>query len=332
MSRLLRRSALAAAAAAGVVAASEILVRIVDPYGVSHFVNMRDYSDLLVTHRPDSKRLFAHRPDVDLDLHGWSVRTNRDGLRGPDRMQPRPATIRRILFVGDSVTFGWGVDEEETFVALIEEALGVPWQTVNAGHLFHDTTQELGVLEETGMGYEPELVLLVFVPNDAVPTSRVFQPLESGSGPPKPAGGVGAWLAHNHALLQFLRLGGRSGPATGGGAAASAPDVVPFAQWPPLLQQGWRQSEAGIRAMRDLSLGRGAAFAVLDTSRLDTLAAFCADEGIPYASIAFSGEEIASGVRNSPADPHANANGHRLYAARILEALRSIQLPGGGKW
>ena len=64
MSRLLRRSALAAAAAAGVVAASEILVRIVDPYGVSHFVNMRDYSDLLVTHRPDSKRLFAHQANT----------------------------------------------------------------------------------------------------------------------------------------------------------------------------------------------------------------------------------------------------------------------------
>ena len=48
-----------------------------------------------------------------------------------------------------------------TFVArtsqALSEATGERWETVNAGHLLHDTTQELGVLEEVGLAYEPEL-------------------------------------------------------------------------------------------------------------------------------------------------------------------------------
>lgn len=42
----------------------------------------------------------------------------------------------RILFFGDSITAGYGIDEKEAFPALIQQkidSLGLPWTAVNAG-------------------------------------------------------------------------------------------------------------------------------------------------------------------------------------------------------
>ena len=96
--------------------------------------------------------------------------TDSRGLRGPERTTPKPDDVRRLIFLGDSVVLGWGVDDEQTFVALVEKGLsqstGSRWETVNGGHLLHDTTQELAVLEDVGLAYEPDAIALVFVDNE----------------------------------------------------------------------------------------------------------------------------------------------------------------------
>jgi acyl-CoA thioesterase-1 len=43
---------------------------------------------------------------------------------------------KTILFFGDSITAGYGIDEQEAFPALIQQrldSLGMPWRAVNAG-------------------------------------------------------------------------------------------------------------------------------------------------------------------------------------------------------
>ena len=43
---------------------------------------------------------------------------------------------KRILFFGDSITAGYGIDEKQAFPALIQQkldSLGLPWNAVNAG-------------------------------------------------------------------------------------------------------------------------------------------------------------------------------------------------------
>jgi lysophospholipase L1-like esterase len=57
------------------------------------------------------------------------VSTNSRGLRGPEVRDPKSGP--RILCLGDSVTFGWGVPYEASYPALLSDALGL--EVIDAG-------------------------------------------------------------------------------------------------------------------------------------------------------------------------------------------------------
>ena len=57
------------------------------------------------------------------------LRLNNWGLRGPD-IVPRLPDERRILFLGGSITLGWGVAEENTVEARLERMLNAPGERV----------------------------------------------------------------------------------------------------------------------------------------------------------------------------------------------------------
>src|SRR5690349_22357890 len=46
--------------------------------------------------------------------------TNALGFRGPDPATPKPHGLVRVIAVGDSVTFGFGVNDGDTFCAQAE--------------------------------------------------------------------------------------------------------------------------------------------------------------------------------------------------------------------
>jgi len=95
---------------------------------------------------------------------------NADGLR--DREYPRaPAPgQRRILVLGDSVAWCWGVEHEECFTERLEAALP-DTDVINAGVPGYSTAQELLYYERDGRRYGADLVLLVMSPND--PTDNI---------------------------------------------------------------------------------------------------------------------------------------------------------------
>ena len=81
-----------------------------------------------------------YRPDprfiVTLRANGL-YHVNRAGFRGPDLSPQKPVGMRRILFLGDSSTFGLGVRWDETFAERAASCLaareGVPVEAINAG-------------------------------------------------------------------------------------------------------------------------------------------------------------------------------------------------------
>jgi hypothetical protein len=85
---------------------------------------------------------------------------------------------------GDSVAFGWGVDQGETFSdrmePLLRQRTGQPWQVINAGVNGYNSEQEAAFLEYRGWRYAPDIVLLVFVDNDVDP--RVIPNERRGAG------------------------------------------------------------------------------------------------------------------------------------------------------
>src|SRR5262245_3500551 len=75
---------------------------------------------------------------------GQVVYLDRDGFRVPRRGYTSPAT-RALLLVGDSVTFGPGVPEPETFAGRLRAQLG-SWNVLNAAVIGHALPDYLNVV------------------------------------------------------------------------------------------------------------------------------------------------------------------------------------------
>jgi len=109
--------------------------------------------------RPSSRAVFAYRGQP------VEYRINEDGIRADRRYAiPKPAGVRRIVMLGDSVLFGLGVAREATFAARVEAALGV--EVVNGGIGGYNTAAERLWFDGRGRRYEPDAVVLVYCPND----------------------------------------------------------------------------------------------------------------------------------------------------------------------
>lgn len=94
------------------------------------------------------------------------VRMSSRGYRGREYDWDRPAPLR-LFGIGDSFTFGFGVEEEETFLARIEAALGPDAEAINAGVPGFGPDNALRLLEADGPGLRPHVVLFgFFVGND----------------------------------------------------------------------------------------------------------------------------------------------------------------------
>ena len=124
--------------------------------------------------------------------------TNADGFRA--RPWPKQSDSHRILFVGDSVTFGLGVNDEQIFSRAVEQQLvktGVSnAQTRNISLFAYSPSQELAVLRDYGLKFKPDIVVLQLYMND----------LETGDPPPGPvARALLEQVMIRSALLRRLR-------------------------------------------------------------------------------------------------------------------------------
>ena len=95
----------------------------------------------------------------------FSVSTNSQGYRGPEIAEV--ATHPRILCVGDSVTFGWGVRFEESYPSQLAQLLGV--ETVNVGVPALKPNHMGNWIEARAASFEPDVILFTARPNHARP-------------------------------------------------------------------------------------------------------------------------------------------------------------------
>ena len=93
-----------------------------------------------------------------------SVRINQHGLRDREHTYERPGDIERILLLGDSFAWGYGVEAEERFSQDLESSMGV--EVINAAVSGYSTDQELLWLRTEGVRYEFDLMILALAGND----------------------------------------------------------------------------------------------------------------------------------------------------------------------
>ena len=121
----------------------------------------------------------AHRPHSEAQLMGVDVKINSNGLRDREIPYERTGPARRILMLGDSFTEGWGVPFDQTFSKRIEglyAARGTNAEVINTGVGNYNTIMEVEYFLKEGYKYQPDVVVLNYIPNDAEPTPPHARP------------------------------------------------------------------------------------------------------------------------------------------------------------
>jgi lysophospholipase L1-like esterase len=98
------------------------------------------------------------------------VRLNAEGFRNTEHSTRPVGGGRRLLVVGDSFAFGWGVARTqdrlgEQLGARLGAQTGEPWEAINASRADSHTLHHIEFLRRA-LVYQPDIVVLVYVFND----------------------------------------------------------------------------------------------------------------------------------------------------------------------
>jgi len=111
----------------------------------------------------DPERGWKLTPSMAMQSAGWSMRTNKDGMRGGE-LAPKPAGTTRLFSLGDSSIFGDGVDEDHVFTAVAAAELGraiqAPVDSVIGAVPGHTSSQSLTTLRSFGARVTPDWVVI----------------------------------------------------------------------------------------------------------------------------------------------------------------------------
>jgi lysophospholipase L1-like esterase len=108
------------------------------------------------------------------------IESNREGYRTRPLPRTKSPGVYRILFLGDSTTFGWGVERAERFSDLLEDWLnaastGLRYEVINLALPGYSSYHGRVVLERYGLAYAPDMVIVSFGANDSRVVPRVVK-------------------------------------------------------------------------------------------------------------------------------------------------------------
>ena len=321
---------------------AEGVLRWVDPWGVSQLRYAHQYFSRAVIPSPEPEIGYVHKPSYAGNLTGVGVEINRRGLRDRDVTYERPPSVFRILCLGDSVTFGWGIPTEETFPKQLEGLLNRDgsdraFEVINAGVGGYNAVQEAAFYRAEASRYETDLVLLFYTINDASVPLDVLQ--ETQVDPHERWANLRSFCAGIFKRV-FATLFGL-------GRYMTLPRIDYLADYRSGSDEGWQAARAAIRSIHDLAGQRGSPFAVFMVPAMqdldplaypyhpihEMLGDLCREQGIPFFDLLpdFLGRENSE-VRISRFDGHPNRFAHRLIARAVLDRLGQAGLlpPGEG--
>ncbi|MCP4003029.1 MAG: hypothetical protein GY725_02415 [bacterium] len=299
------------------------------------------------------------RPNWEGREFGIDVRTNSRGLRNPEIGYERTPEKTRVLVLGDSLTFGYRLQEEQSYPRLLEGILNSarpddPVEVINTGVVGYSTRQEAAFLRVEGVRYQPDVVLLAFYPvNDTHAKLRKYERynrlreihpwlLEIYTFPRKLVlrefiRGTRLMLKHKTASLR-VSLSKQLGYVDQG-----AEDILED-DWTVGYRsgaRGWQTAAAAIQEIGDLTRRIGARGMVVLLPDVQDLARYrdefhgrvapLVEAEAERAGLAFYDlEPVFRPYRGDedrirfPGERHPNAEGYRLIAAAIAKPLRKL--------
>ena len=114
-------------------------------------------------------RLWGMGAGVKTNANDSMATINKLGFRGEMPEIPKPPDRIRIMSLGDSSFYGFGVNDEETFTVKLRDRLveaGLDVDGINAGVAGYSIVQHQVVMDEVGWDLEPDLLVLCNVWSD----------------------------------------------------------------------------------------------------------------------------------------------------------------------
>ncbi|MFC1452129.1 SGNH/GDSL hydrolase family protein [Verrucomicrobiota bacterium] len=297
------------------------------------------------------------RPGMKARWAGVEVAVNSKGLRGPEIPYSRDSAKPRLVYLGDSVTFGYRLarfSDAYPFVVegLIECELDTDVETVNASVGGYSPWQEALFLEQEGFRYQPDVVILGFVLNDVVEKLGLVRFGGAGIGYQLEQSyfSLDDRLRHNSALYSMIRRlkeRRRFGADVREGAVAQELATVgDLARQPglPRVREAWSLTFRSLENLFALCRDRGTPVAVVvfpfcfqlsDPTGLAApqreITGFCESNGVPCLDLL---PLLADRMRTEEEAPralfldtvHLSAKGNRVVARMIADWLRSEPL------
>ncbi len=312
--------------------ALELFLRIFDPLGISYYSEMSRY---LLDRVPDAELKARHRQSWEAVYQGAPVHFNEVGLRD-DTIGPKAQTEYRILVLGDSQSFGWGVACESIWPArlqsILSQRLRRPVRVINGGHCGYDSRQEYRYLMRDGWRFDPDLILLMFMDNDLEISDDPYDPWGEKSFVGKSPGEIMYLLVRRLWLAQLVFRA--DSVATLVSASQYEPQQfgVPAAYRESMRDEfGWKQSMAALEGIRQSVQAHDAKLAVVhfdwisfpySEALLKAVRDVVAPFPVVYVPPWFAGENVRK-YFNSVIDAHPNAEGHRVLAEHIADFILS---------
>jgi lysophospholipase L1-like esterase len=307
-------------AVVGGLLALELAARMVfDRNGMHYGIEMWKYARLVKRESANRAMGHEHVPNSRAWLMGTDVTINSRGLRNPEVAAAREPGVRRIVVLGDSLTFGWGVSEAETYPRTLERLLnqsGRRYDVINAGVGNYNTAQEVAWFRERGLVYEPDEVVLGFYINDAEPTPHRSE----------------GWLASRSYLYVVLAS---SWDALQRQLGMKKGYVEYYADLYHESNPGWRACQEALEQLAAMCRARNIRLTVAMLPELhdvedtypfrfvhDKVAAVLGRQGVPVLDLngAFRRHDPKS-LWVSPGDAHPNATAQRIIADRLFASI-----------
>jgi hypothetical protein len=161
----------------GVVA--EVFVRVAFDEKLEYTLEMWKYARYAKRIASDPRVGHEHVPGARARLMGVDVEINSKGLRDREFPHEKPKDTVRVLMLGDSLAFGWGVAVDKTTSKQLEVLLNAQakaassttvYEVINTGVGNYNTQMEIQYFFNEGVKYDPDIVVLNYFINDAEPT------------------------------------------------------------------------------------------------------------------------------------------------------------------
>ncbi len=165
-----------------------------------------DYPDVFMKDADLFWRLRPNRTITSRFFEGKTYHINALGLRGREVSETTSGC--RILALGNSCTFGWGVSLEETYTAQLETMLTGRCEVINAGVPGYSSFQGRRFFQRHLVGLQPDIVLILFAWNDHWAAAGQISDKQQQLPPPAILTAQNALSRfHSYRLLKKLLLG-----------------------------------------------------------------------------------------------------------------------------